>query len=251
MIHFRIPKSDLGNAIVSGSDVQIDQENYDRFIDSIRTEQINTHQALRILIGERDSLNSLFYAILDKRYQLEQDWVIDHPEPLVSYRIIEYHLKHWSITDILKVLRSIDRFEMNSRLKEKLEHHLELRSITDNAPDNTNIDFSLPDTTGAEYLISDLRDKFTLIEFWASWCAPCRKANPDLKKIYDEYNSLGFEIVGVSLDKERNRWKDAIIQDELPWHQLSDLKGFNSEPAIIYNIGAIPNNIFNRINYWT
>ena len=58
MIHFRIPKRDLGNAIVSGSDVQIDQENYDQFIDSIRTEQINTHQALRILIGESDSLNS-------------------------------------------------------------------------------------------------------------------------------------------------------------------------------------------------
>jgi len=102
---------------------------------------------------------------------------------------------------------------------------------------------------GEKVSLSSLRGKLVLIDFWASWCSPCRRDNPQLVKIYKKYreksfvNAEGFSIYGVSLDKDRETWIRAIKQDNLPVeNQVSDLKGTASEPAAIYGIMAIPAN---------
>lgn len=112
-------------------------------------------------------------------------------------------------------------------------------------PGNRVPQFSLPDTTGKMVSISSFKGKYLLIDFWASWCGPCRKQNPALIKIYEKYKNKGFEILGISLDKEgaRDQWTRAILKDKLTWMQLSDLKGFESDVAILFGIKGIPSNI--------
>jgi peroxiredoxin len=103
-------------------------------------------------------------------------------------------------------------------------------------------DFSMPDITGKETKLSSLFGKYMLIDFWASWCHPCRAENPNVVKAYAKYKSKGFQIVGVSLDKDKTDWAKAISDDNLAWTQLSDLKGWDNSAARLYGIRSIPAN---------
>ncbi|MBD79925.1 MAG: hypothetical protein CL840_13515 [Crocinitomicaceae bacterium] len=96
---------------------------------------------------------------------------------------------------------------------------------------------------GEDLRLSDaLGEKYTLVDFWASWCKPCRAENPAVVQAYKNHNSKGFEIYGVSLDKEAESWKQAIATDRLEWAQVSDLLFWNSPSALQYNIRSIPAN---------
>ena len=93
---------------------------------------------------------------------------------------------------------------------------------------------------GNSYKLSNLRGKYVLVDFWASWCGPCRRENPNVKAMYQKYKEKGFDILGVSLDREEGSWKKAIEQDGLIWHHISDLKGWSSEHAQLYSVTSIP-----------
>jgi peroxiredoxin len=104
-------------------------------------------------------------------------------------------------------------------------------------------DFSLPDTAGMMVARKDFKAKYTLLDFWASWCSPCLLQVPDLKKAHDTYHEKGFDIVGISVDKDERRWKSAIQRFDMNWLHLSDLKGWKSETARDYNVTFIPFNL--------
>ncbi|WP_342647178.1 TlpA disulfide reductase family protein [Mucilaginibacter sp. CSA2-8R] len=103
-------------------------------------------------------------------------------------------------------------------------------------------DFSASDTSGHPITLKQLRGKYVLLDFWAAWCTPCRRLNPELVKIYNQFKEKPFIILGVSLDKERRFWVAAIKKDKLPWLQVSDLKQWNSAIAQLYGVQAIPQN---------
>lgn len=106
-------------------------------------------------------------------------------------------------------------------------------------------DFSMPDPNGKVISISDFvsKNKYTLVDFWASWCGPCRAEMPNVVKTYDMYHAKGFEVVGVSLDNNKEAWVKAIGQLKMPWPQMSDIKGWGCEGAALYNVKGIPANV--------
>jgi len=123
-------------------------------------------------------------------------------------------------------------------------------------PDNTTLqewkktlrpgkapEFTLADTTGAPVALSSFKGKYVLIDFWASWCRPCRMENPNVVAAYNQFRNKNFTILGVSLDTSRQAWMSAINMDGLTWNHVSDLKGWQSEAAGMYGVQSIPYNL--------
>lgn len=101
-------------------------------------------------------------------------------------------------------------------------------------------DIELTNPDGKVVKLSSLRGKVVLIDFWASWCRPCRMENPNVVRVYQKYKNKGFDIYGVSLDRNMEQWKGAIQQDGLTWNHVSDLKGWQSSAAQLYKVNSIP-----------
>lgn len=104
----------------------------------------------------------------------------------------------------------------------------------------TPADFTLPDPEGNDLKLSQFRGKILLLDFWASWCGPCRAEMPNVKDIYAKYHDKGLEILGVSLDESKDKWVDAIAKEELPWSHVSALKGWDCPVAKQFNVTGIP-----------
>jgi len=101
-------------------------------------------------------------------------------------------------------------------------------------------EIEMPNPDGQVIKLSSFRGKYVLVDFWAKWCGPCRRENPNVVKAYNKYKGKGFEVFGVSLDRNKEDWVQAIQEDGLTWTQVSDLKYFESQAATDFNISAIP-----------
>ncbi len=108
-------------------------------------------------------------------------------------------------------------------------------------PGKEALDFMQPKIDGKPLRLSDLKGKVVLLDFWASWCGPCRRENPNVVKIYEKYKDAGFTVMSVSLDKDKNAWQAAIKTDNLSWpNHVSDLKAWSNEAAQLYKVTGIP-----------
>jgi peroxiredoxin len=104
-------------------------------------------------------------------------------------------------------------------------------------------ELDLPDVTGKTVPLASFKGKYLLVDFWASWCGPCRAENPNVVKAYGEFKNKNFAILGVSLDKDKQSWQQAVKEDRLEWAQVSDLKEWNSKAVGIYQFQGIPFNV--------
>jgi thiol-disulfide isomerase/thioredoxin len=118
--------------------------------------------------------------------------------------------------------------------------HNRVMSMASTAIGSVAPEIKLSDPYGKEFALSQLKGKIVMIDFWASWCAPCRKENPRVVALYNKYKDKGFDILGVSLDNNREKWINAINQDKLTWYHVSDLLQWNTPLLKTYNFESIP-----------
>lgn len=133
---------------------------------------------------------------------------------------------------VMELNRQVSRLKKSELKRNLLQYDLSVGNI---APEVV-----LPDPDGNTIALSSLRGKYVLIDFWASWCNPCRKANLELKSIYDQYKDFGFEIYGISLDRTMDQWLQGIREDGVTWPQVSDLRLWNSPVVSLYGVERIP-----------
>lgn len=154
----------------------------------------------------------------------------DPIEDIEYYRMVKNGLKD-------KLAGSVYLMQISDQIL-RAENELKKRNFL--KPGTEAPDITLNNPEGQPVSLSSLRGQYVLIDFWASWCKPCRIENPNVVKVYNKYKDDGFEIYGVSLDQDKNRWVNAIKQDGLEWLQVSDLRSWNSIAGKLYNVTSIP-----------
>lgn len=190
-----------------------------------------------------DSLEDA-YDVLDKEMRNSSlQFIAANPSSYVSaYEINEIFIYNPDVPAFDSAFNLLDSAIRVSAIGKEISERLDIAKRTD--INQLAPDFTLNDVNGKPIALSSLRGNYLLIDFWASWCGPCRRENPNLVKAYKTYNKKGFEIVGVSLDYpgDKEKWLGAIKKDGLTWLQLSDLQGWQCAAARQYGIMAIPMN---------
>jgi peroxiredoxin len=189
--------------------------------------------------GEADKAKIDYQAMIDNNKVYTKNFVKDHSNSVVAAYIALVQLANQMEGNELESLTNLFAPELaTSEYVVKLKEMVAQLKKTETgavAPD-----FTMNDPEGKPVSLSSLRGKVVMIDFWASWCAPCRQENPNVVKLYQQYHSKGFEIIGVSLDKTKEDWVKAIKDDQLSWIHVSDLQYWQNAIARQYGVNTIP-----------
>jgi peroxiredoxin len=239
----RISSTDTGSTIqVEGSKTQEESDAYQASIKDLDDRE----QALYPKWGkgsreEQASLESELETIGKQKEERADAFIKAHPGSAFSVNLIAERSMMGDYETVSNGYALLSAEGQQTAQGQRIAKRLEVlkRSVMG----QTAIDFTQNDTTGKPVRFEAFKGKYVLLDFWASWCGPCRAENPNVLKAFSEYKSKNFTVVGVSLDQDGKYWKKAIRDDKMPWAQLSDLKGGQNEVATYYGIMAIPSNL--------
>lgn len=167
-------------------------------------------------------------------------FIKDHPKSMVSALALRGIMENVDDSDLTTLYSGLDTSVQHSTFGEPIGSKLATEKKT--AVGQEAPDFTMNDTTGKPVSLSSFRGKYVLVDFWASWCGPCRAENPNVVKAFNEFKGKNFTILSVSLDKTKDAWEKAIKDDHLAWNHVSDLQYWDNAAAKLYGVQAIPAN---------
>lgn len=194
------------------------------------------------IANEQDPMKSytlqMYAGMKQQELQTAIDSMILFRSPLESYFVLFNFTEEQEPSQMKAIYTKMEPKEISSVYYKDLKQLYDAKKgveIGEMAPD-----IDLPQPNGTNLKLSSLRGKVVLIDFWASWCGPCRAEFPNVKKVYSKYKDKGFEIYGVSLDKDKSSWVNSISSLGLDWKHVSDLKYWSCAPAKVYKVTGIP-----------
>jgi peroxiredoxin len=234
--------------VVKGSGAQ---KEYEAYLDSVKIFRLQEKPVTaRISKAEADNnpqkaeaIRKEYYKIDNQRIQYTFAFAVRHNNSAISPYLV---LKNCYLTPLPKLDSLTSCFNntlpQNPYVKLLKKHVAVLKSV---APGKHFTDFTLNDTLGKPISLSSVvsSHKYTLVDFWASWCPDCRAENPEIVAAFKRFHNKGFTVFGVSLDRIHRNWMQGIHQQELYWTQVSDLKGWHSAPGQLYGVKWIPHNL--------
>ncbi|SDS66400.1 Thiol-disulfide isomerase or thioredoxin [Gillisia sp. Hel1_33_143] len=196
----------------------------------------------KITGSESNNLITELYKNVDfnkrkKLKEIEKKFIEQHPKSIISTFLLTNNLNTWGAKETKRLFKTFPDNNKNSQLGQRISDYLKTAKTPEIG--EQFVDISMENPNGEIKKLSDLKGKVILLEFWASWCLPCRESNPDLVEIYNEYKSKGFEIYSVSIDQDKESWINAINMDNLKWTNVSDLQKPN-KAAKLYGVSSIP-----------
>jgi len=172
------------------------------------------------------------------------EYVNTHPKAFISALIIEGMFNQMApdVDKIKKYYNALDKSVKDTQHGKKIKTKLDqlTKPVASVEIGSMAPDFAAPNPEGKMVSLKESMGKVTIVDFWASWCKPCRASNPELVALYNEMHAKGLNIISVSLDKEAASWKEAIAKDKLAWNQISNLKWWSEPIALTYNVQSIP-----------
>lgn len=239
----------LKDWLISGSPVNADEKKLAAILAPVKAEEDKYYAAYSEASKNKnqvamDSLDELEMVMTMRKRTFIKAFVFANPSSDRSAMAIMenygYYAEAHEVEPLYNVLHKTVKESKNGEAVKKMLDIYKTVAIGQMAPDITQ-----PDTTGKPLSLYSLKGNYVLVDFWASWCGPCRKENPNIVKAYQAYHAKGFEIFGVSYDNEKGsaKWKKAIVDDGLSWPQVSDLQGWKNATSEQYYIKAIPANL--------
>ena len=230
---------------ITGSKTQDEKEAFEQINAGIKEKQMALQQQYQAAAASFDSskiriINNEFDSLNNESLLLAKSFVKDHPTSVVSLALLSQYRYVLAYPALDSAYKGLAETVKNTEAGKKFKEDLALLEKKQNG--QPAMDFTQNDVNGNPISLSDFKGKYVLLDFWASWCGPCRAENPNVLRVYNQYKDKNFTVLGVSLDKNKEEWLAAIKKDGLPWTQVSDLQYWNNAAVVKYGIQGIPAN---------